>query len=177
LSQCPLLSSHRLRLPYLGQRGQYPFSLLFATSSHHSSSPYQKRKFLIPEKPCVAQTRASKTSRVGDSFQNCVYSRSRWPCRSRALPRMWCSKARASFMSTLLLQHQSCVEVKVEKQWLGFCERGTLVTDWLPWEQTNCYALRLGQLPHFALGACYQATPWHCRLIQGIHVTSTKKWL
>jgi hypothetical protein len=37
-------------------------------------------------------------------------------------------------MSTLLLQHQSCVEVKVEKQWLDFRERGNLVTNWLPWE-------------------------------------------
>jgi len=114
-SQHLLRPSHRLCPPYLGHHGQYPSSLPSATSSHHSSSPYQKRKCRIPEKPCAVQTRASKISRVGDDCLGCVHSRSQLLRRSRALSWMWCCKARSSFMFALLLKHQSCVEVKIKK--------------------------------------------------------------
>ena len=130
LFQHRLLSSHHLCPPYSSHHGRYPFSLPSATSSHHSSSPYQKRKSRIPEKPCAVQTRASKINRVGDNCLGRVYSRSQQLRRSRALSWMWCRKARSPFMSTLLFQHQSCVEVKVKKRWVGFHGRGTPVTNW-----------------------------------------------
>jgi len=43
---------------------------------------------------------------------------------------MWCSKTRTSYMSSLLLQHQSGVEIQVEERWLGVHDRRTFVTDW-----------------------------------------------
>ena len=67
-SQYLLHSFPPFRPRYLGRHGQYRFFLPFATSSHHSSSPYPKRKYRILGKPCAVQTRASKISRVGKSL-------------------------------------------------------------------------------------------------------------
>ena len=183
LPQHHLLSSHHICPPYLGHHGQYPFSLPSATSSRHSSSPCQKRKSRIPEKPCAVQTRVSKISRVGDTSLHCVYSRSPQLRRSCALSWMWCRKVRSSFMSALLLQYQSRVEDKVKKRWVDFRGRGTSITNWLFREQ--CWdgsslrtekLIRLDRLPQFVFGSCYRLSGIGYWLVQEIYITSGTKW-
>jgi Ribosomal L32p protein family len=73
LPQYLLRSLPHLYPPYSEPHGQYNCFLLSATSSHHSSSLYPKRKSLILEKPCAAQTRVSKISKVSNILPERIY--------------------------------------------------------------------------------------------------------